>query len=354
MDIERGRELLTVAVALYLLPRPHDVLGKAFVEVFRYRDESADYDRRVEITGPLPDQVVQSTRLVLDEVGSDFVVLGVRRHELPRLPEVVVREAIANAVAHRSYEAKGASVRVEIRPGRVVITSPGGLPEPVTVRTIREQNAARNLDVIDTLRRYRLAEDAGRGVDVMQDEMASHLLEPPEFTDSGSSFTVTLRLAAVVTPAERAWVGELEGRGNLAPRDRLLLVLAARGEPLTNTAARRALGADSVEARAALQRLRDGGFLVQHGARGGAEYTLGPELGPPPGLRMSQVDLEAAVLDLAIQGPVSNAMVRDRTGLDAPHARALLARLTAEGRLVRQGDRRGTRYVLPSGDPNVP
>jgi hypothetical protein len=75
------------------------------------------------------------------------------------------------------------------------------------------------------------------------------------------------------TPAERAWVTELEGHGHLAPRDRLLLVIAARGEPLTNTAARRALGVDRVAARAALQRLRDAGFLTQHGERGGVESS---------------------------------------------------------------------------------
>src|SRR5690606_12282419 len=48
---------LTVAGALYLLPRPADVLGKAFIEVFRYRDESETYDRRFEIAGPADQQV---------------------------------------------------------------------------------------------------------------------------------------------------------------------------------------------------------------------------------------------------------------------------------------------------------
>ena len=338
---------LTVAGVLYLLQDPQRVRGKTFVELFRYRGEGPDYDRRVEIAGPLPRQVEQATRHVLDEVGHELVVLGLRRHELPRLPEVVLREAIANALAHRSYEASGAAVRVEIRPDRVAVVSPGGLPEPVTVKNIREQSSARNLAVISTLRRFGLAEDAGRGVDVMQDEMAAHMLEPPEFTDDGSSVTVTLRLAATVAPAERAWIAELEGRGNLEARDRLLLVFAARGQVLTNAAARRILGADSVAARLALQRLRDEGFLVQRGERGGAEYRISPEIGPPPGLRMSDTDLDELVLELAREGSVTNARVRERTGLDRTGARALLARLVSEGRLEQRGERRGTHYVLP-------
>ncbi|MCZ7535715.1 MAG: putative DNA binding domain-containing protein [Acidimicrobiia bacterium] len=290
---------LTVAGALYLLDSSHQVLRKSFVEVFRYRSEGPDYDRRIEFTGPLEEQVRNTTEFVAAEVGHDIVILGSMRYELPRVPGVVLREALANAVAHRSYEANGAAVRVEIRPDRVVIVSPGGLPEPVTVKNIRDQTAARNLEVIKTLRRFGLAEDAGRGVDVMQDEMASNLLDPPEFVDDGSSVTVTLRLDAAVAAQERAWISEVENRGRLAPRDRLLLVFAARGEVLTNNKARRLLDVDSVEARLALQRLRDEGFLIQHGERGGAEYRVSPDLGPPPGLRLSPGDLDSLVLDMA-------------------------------------------------------
>ena len=71
---------------------------------------------------------------------------------------------------------------VELRPSAVVVSSPGGLPEPVTVENIRETTAARNLVVIRVLRALGLAEDVGRGVDVMQDTMAAEMLEPPRFS----------------------------------------------------------------------------------------------------------------------------------------------------------------------------
>ena len=370
--LERSGEAskLTVAGVLYLLRQPHRILGKTFVEIFRYRGEGPVDDRRVEVTGPLPNQVRKATALVLDEIGYELVIVGVTRYELPRLPEVVLREAIANAVAHRSYEANGASIRVEIRPDRVTVISPGGLPEPVTINNIREQNAARNLEVIKTLRRYRLAEDAGRGVDIMQDEMASNLLAQPEFYEDGSSLKVTLPLTGVVTPEERVWVAELERRGSLGPRDRLLLVFAARGEVLANARAREILGVDSRQARQALQRLRDKGLLIQQGERGGAEYLIGANLRPPAGLRspsifdedswreinqvpretggfrLSDEEIDSLVIGLAREGPVTNALVRERTGLDRIEALAVLAHLVDTGRLERRGERRGTHYVL--------
>lgn len=338
---------LTVAGALYLLSKPHDVLGKSYVEIFRYRGEGLDYDRRVEVTGPLQKQVSNAASLVLDEIGYDLVLVGIRRHDLPRLPEVVLREAIANAVAHRSYEATGTAVRIDIRPDRVVVASPGGFPEPVTLENIREQSAARNLLVIKTLRLYKLAEDKGRGVDLMQDEMMSNLLPPPEFEEDGSSVKVTLRLTGAVAPEERAWVSELEHRGSLAPRDGLLLVHAARGEALTNREVRRILGVDQNKARAALQRLRDQGLLIQRGERGGARYLISPDLGPPPGLLLSDEEIDSLVVDLARKGPITNEVVRKRTGLSPSQALAVLARLVAAGRLDRRGERRGANYVLP-------
>jgi ATP-dependent DNA helicase RecG len=272
------------------------------------------------------------------------VVLGVRRYDLPRLPEVVLREAVANALAHRSYEANGTAVRVEMRPSSVVIRSPGGLPEPVTVENMREASAARNLVVIKVLRAFGIAEDEGLGVDLMQDAMVDEMLDPPRFSDNGHEVTVELPIRSAVAPVERAWIRELEHRGALHGADRLVLVYAARGEILTNGRVREILGTDADSAREALRRLRDEGFLEQRGQRGGATYRLSGSLKPPAGLRLSAEELEDVVMRLASEASIANSGVRAATGLDRAEARALLDRLVRAGRLRRSGERRGTRY----------
>jgi ATP-dependent DNA helicase RecG len=335
---------LTVAGALHLLPKPEEKLGRTYIEVLRYREEAENYDRRIQVGGPLRDQVERTTQLIADEVGSEVVVLGVHRHELPRLPQRVLREAIANAVAHRSYEMDGAAVRVEIRPDAVVITSPGPLPEPVTIENIRDQASARNTCVIRVLRAFHLAEELGLGVDVMQDTMRDELLDPPVFSDSGSAVSVRLPVRSAVAPSERAWVREVQQRGLIESSDRILLVHAARGEVLTNSRARKLLRVDKDQARSALQRLRDAGFLVQRGERGGATYVLDRSLEPPAGLRLGRVELEDLVIEMAREKPLANADVRERTGLDRMQTLELLGKLVQEGRLERNGIRRGTRY----------
>ncbi len=231
--------------------------------------------------------------------------------------------------------------------------SPGGLPEPVTVETMRDAQAARNPRTIAVLRRYGLAEDVGRGIDVILDSMQREMLDPPRFEDTGHAVIVTLPIRSAVAPSERAWLREVETRGLIEPRDRVVLVHAARGEALSNARVRDLLGVDADAARRSLRRLRDADFLVQQGVRGGATYVLKESLRPPAGLRLSREALEDILVELASAAePLTNARVRLRTRLDAAEARRLLRGLVEQGRLVQEGQRRGTRYRLP-GDVDV-
>jgi ATP-dependent DNA helicase RecG len=342
-----GRRVLTVAGALYLLARPDRHLGKAYVEVRHFRAGADQPDRREQLVGPLQDQVLSATGQVLRYVGEDVVVVGLRRHEIPRLPEQVVREAVANAVAHRTYEQRGTPVRVDLHPDRVEITSPGSLVPPVTLETMRHAYAARNTDVITALRAFRLAEDSGRGVDVMEDLMRDELLDSPSFDADAASVTVTLPVLSGTRPEERAWLREVVTRGEIEDRDRVLLVHARRGEVLSNARARELLGMSRESTTRALQRLVAAGLLERSGQRGGTRYQLARELGPPAGLRMDRPELLRLIIELANAGPVTNAVVRQRTGLERHEALALFEQLVREGRLVRVGERRGTRYVRP-------
>jgi ATP-dependent DNA helicase RecG len=346
--VEHGEPMLTVAGALYLLDRPDRLLGKAYIELLRYPSEGDDFDLRQEFTGPVHDQVMEATRALTTHLGADTVVLGLRRHELPRLPERVIRETIANAVAHRSYQQRGTAVRIELHRDRVEVVSPGGLVAPVTVETMRDASAARNNAVIAVLRGFDLAEDKGAGVDLIEDMMRDELLATPSFHATDQAVTVRLPILSGTRPEERAWVREIVERGTIEDRDRVLLVHARRGEVLTNQRARELLRTSRDGAMYAFKRLVDAGLLVRSGERGGTRYQLAAELAPPAGLRLTRDDLKRLVLDMAVRAPVTNKLVRERTGLDRQDVLALFDELVRDGDLVRRGERRGTRYVLTS------
>lgn len=338
-----GAGSLTMAGALVLTdPVVSLAAAKFVVDVRVYEeDRGTSYVSRRMIGGPVQVQVESATDLVLDRIGTEMVVTGTRRHDVPRLPRRVVREVIANAVAHRSYEIDASPVVIEVRPGRVLVTSPGRLPDPVTVESLRQAQSARNHVVIDVLRRFGLAEDSGQGIDVIQDMMRLEMLAEPAFEEGDAWFAVSLPLKGLISTTERAWLLELERADHLRPEERQLILLLIRGQRLTNTSAREALGVDSTEARTRLKRLRDAGVLAQHGTRGRAYYVLGP-LGP-------EMTDQQVVLEAARSSVLTNTLVRELTGLDRAGAGALLKRLVGEGRLVQHGTRRSTTYTRAPG-----
>ena len=185
------------------------------------------------------------------------------------------------------------------------------------------------------------------GIDLIEDTMAEEMLDPPQFAELDHEVRVTLPLHSAIAPVERAWIRELERRGTLRLADRLLLVHAARGEALTNSKAREILHVDRDGAWDALRNLRDSGFIRQRGERGGATYHLEESLSPPAGLRLDKDELAAAVEAMAAERPLTNASVRNATGLGRGEVKYLLRQLVDQGRLVKVGERRGTRYVLP-------
>jgi ATP-dependent DNA helicase RecG len=192
------------------------------------------------------------------------------------------------------------------------------------------------------------------GVDIIQDQMSASLLEPPVFQDDGASVTVLLPLARTVSRDEYAWITRATAQQELTASDSILLVAAARGQALTNKAARTLLRSDSVEVRASLQRLCQLGLLVQEGQRSGARYRLADELPALSSRRSaSEADLQEAVLGLVARGPVANADVRDALGLDRLECLRLLNRMVSEGKLTRSGIKRGTRYGLPDGRSDI-
>lgn len=347
--VERGlmsaSGVLSMAGALLLTdPRTSLGLSKMSIDIRRYPDESVNYDRRVPIAGSLARQITDATQFVMDELGTDMVVSGVHRHELPKLPEVVVREAIANAVAHRSYEIDRVSIQVDLRPGRIEITSPGRLPEPVTLKTLRFAQSARNPVVIDTLRKLHLAEDAGRGIDVIEDSMAAALLDPPTFDEPGEAVRVALPLTGPMSAQERAWVGEIDRRVGLGVADRILLVHAARGETLTNGRAREILATDALSARKSLRHLVEAGLLETTGASSGTRYRVSPSVSDLGQHRIRPEEAKRLVLAAARGRPLSNADVRRLLGVNREEALALLRQLVDDGVLTQAGSKRGTTY----------
>lgn len=106
-------------------------------------------------------------------LGHQESVEGVRREERPLVPEKALREALVNAVAHRDYAITGSRILFEVFDDRVVVTSPGTLPNHVTVESALAgaHPRSRNELIANHLSVCRLMERRGRGFPIMRHEM---------------------------------------------------------------------------------------------------------------------------------------------------------------------------------------
>ena len=109
------------------------------------------------------------------------------RRTLPMLPQLAVRELVANALIHQDFFVTGAGPMVEIFDDRIEITNPG---EPLvsTDRFVDTPPTSRNDALASLMRRFRICEERGSGIDkvVLQVELyqlPAPLFEvPPGFT----------------------------------------------------------------------------------------------------------------------------------------------------------------------------
>jgi ATP-dependent DNA helicase RecG len=293
------------------------------------------------ITGPVPIIVQDTIAFLKRHMKQRSLMSGIFRIEEWEYPEGVLREVIVNAIAHRDYSpsAQGAQVQVELYPDRLVVRNPGGLFGPVGIAELglgTGPASSRNLVLLTILEDtplepgHTVCENRGTGVALVRSTLASAGMQPPKFQDNIATFAVTIPSHALFDEATTAWLSTLNVNG-LTSGQLTALVLARRGETLTNISYRRATGVtDSRAATTQLRDLRDRGLLRQEGERGQTTYLLARPVdearhGSRP---RSQQDI---VLDCLSDVPVSRGEIARRTGLTEVQVRNTLIRLSKNG-----------------------
>ena len=153
-------------------------------------DQAADLIVAREAKGPLAEQVTSA-------VG--WTRQFRPRNDTPLLPTVAIREALVNAVAHRDYTIIGSKVQLEVFTDRVQVTSPGALPNQLSVAAVRQggRTCSRNEQMANFLLACGFMERRGRGYLLMRKAMREFNGTEPELTEDREVrfFTVTFRLA---------------------------------------------------------------------------------------------------------------------------------------------------------------
>ena len=185
---------LTNAAVLFFSKNVQRYIDHALVRcvVFKGIDKRYILDSK-EITGALVSQYEESLKYLISKLNLRYEIEnqhGGQREEKLEIPEIVFREALVNALCHRSYYEKGAAITVEIYDDRVEITNPGGLISSITQQEFGTKSFSRNPLIFGLMQRIALVEKVGSGIKRMRDAMRDANLIAPKF-EMGGFFTVT-------------------------------------------------------------------------------------------------------------------------------------------------------------------
>ncbi len=265
--------------------------------------------------GPIPEMVDRAETYTMAAMRKASLIEGMFRRDIPEYPQAALREAIANAVAHRDYSSyvRGSYIQVRMFADRLEIQSPGGLFGNVTVENIEEERSTRNARLMRMMEDLHIVENRGSGIKAMLQAVRTANLEPPRFNDRRTSFWVTFRNHTLMNPEAIAWLNQF---ANLPVNDRqrLTLVYLRQHEQITNSEYRRLNRVDAMVAGQELRGLVEAGLVEQQGVGRWTSYQL--KVSPkPPEEREPQTDEDRII-----------AYVRSRNSilmLNAVHCSAL-------------------------------
>ena len=130
-------------------------------------------------------------QFVMSQLPQNEVIRAALRQEVKLVPEIVIREFVANALVHQDFSVSGASVLVEIYTNRVEISNPG---EPIVpIDRFIDGNESRNERLAMLFRKMGICEEKGSGVDKCIFEIEANQLPPPDFRKGYRTTIVTIQ-----------------------------------------------------------------------------------------------------------------------------------------------------------------
>jgi predicted HTH transcriptional regulator len=153
---ESGVTRLTVTGVLLLTPRPADFLSSAYVQCVAYSgvQRNAEYQLDAQdCDGPVDSQIQQALQFVKRNMRTEAVKRP-GRIDIPQYDLGAVFEAVVNAVAHRDYAMHGARIRLHLFSDHLELSTPGGLPNSLTVDSMDANSISRNETLVNLLSRY--------------------------------------------------------------------------------------------------------------------------------------------------------------------------------------------------------
>lgn len=316
------------------------------------RTEQSANDR---IVGPLL-AVAEELRRRIDERNTTTELsAGLHRVEVPLIPSVTRREAVANAIVHRDYAELGPT-RVQITDSEFTVANPGGFPPGVTVLNLLDQSRPRSPILVGAFKRAGLVERKGKGVNDMFEQQLRAGRDAPDYSrTTPDSVIVSVPLGTADLDLVRFLLIFEESNQRTLSLDELRIVHEVKAfGSATGPELAEALSMIAPTVRSIATRLVELGILEARGNGRNRKYHLAARFydlarDRSAYVRVKGVDplqQERMMLDYVnAYGSITRSQAAQLCQVAPPQARVMLKRLVEAGHLQLVGDRRGAHYV---------
>ncbi len=245
-------------------------------------DPSQTYLDNREFNGNIIVQFSQALDFIKSKLPISGVVQpGGQRKDYLIVPEIALREALANALAHRDYSTYSSRIQVDIYSDRLEIINPGTSLIPIS-ELESSSSVSRNPLVMSFLKDYGITEQRARGIRTIRQSLRAAGLLEPEFANVGTSFKATIYSSAFISRTDQKWLTQFK---EFRLNDRQLTALAhIKNTPGgINNAEYREINnmnevKDDIRAKKELVKLAELGLLVAAGEKRYRRYFINKSL----------------------------------------------------------------------------
>ena len=162
------------------------------MDIARFGDSISEIQDREMISGASILKQYDGAVILFKRYYQYETIQGIERKTVDRIPEEAFREAIANALVHRTWDINS-HVRVAMFPDRIEISSPGGLPKGITEEEYLKGSISnlRNPIIGNVFFRLHYIEMFGTGIRRIKDVYSNAPIKP-DFVITDNSISVIL------------------------------------------------------------------------------------------------------------------------------------------------------------------
>lgn len=185
---------LTNAAILLFGKDPQKYFPRSLVKCALFADNKAiDFLDFKDVGGTIINQVPEVLLFLRKQLNISVKISGKpERDEIWEIPREALREAVINAICHRSYDDTG-NVQVRIFNNKVEIWNPGTLPESITIESLKKEHRSipRNELIARCFYLIKYIEQWGTGTNRIINLCKEAGLKEPKFEIRNGDFVVT-------------------------------------------------------------------------------------------------------------------------------------------------------------------